>query len=90
MVLATTAPDTTAVVMSCVLRDSVAFDIQEDILTRGVGPLNHPNNQSLDIYVQRKRLQRKESTRDMRNNDLANLRLKVEMEAAVRLAPKGA
>jgi hypothetical protein len=29
--LATTVPDTTAVVMSCALRDSVARDIQEDM-----------------------------------------------------------
>lgn len=31
IVLATTAPDTTAVVMSCALRDSVAREIHEDI-----------------------------------------------------------
>jgi hypothetical protein len=34
IVLATTAPDTAAVVMSCALRDSVALEIQEDILSR--------------------------------------------------------
>jgi hypothetical protein len=42
--LATTAPDTTAVVMSCALRDSVAFDIQEDILPIFVCPVKRPDS----------------------------------------------
>lgn len=36
IVLATIAPETTAVVMSCALRDSVALDIQDDISARTV------------------------------------------------------
>lgn len=42
IVLATTAPDTIAVVMSCALRDSVAPEIQDISASKSRMEWNHP------------------------------------------------
>jgi hypothetical protein len=54
IVLATNAPDTTPVVMSCALRDSVALEIQEDMLAQiyTIEEKFHPAYESEAIYVQ--------------------------------------